>query len=259
MCIDCKSLYPLETIKEMLPGLLQNPYIRCSNHFATAPDVVNPTKATALYDSNCCNGDGSTIYWELTEEITDTTCDKMGACCGYLSYGVTNGVNNASGNIEDKTTCRMCHECECNTAKGEVWHGEGSSCESNPCCCEGFRAFDNSFKFYRYAKYIDNDTCYFTADKNDGYYVVKWNGGLSKANTRTCANSGVIVEVAGGQRSYRKEGACEEVPYNVGVSAPANSATFKSLGRSDACGNPLGDKIGWMLYDEIPCLINPLP
>lgn len=255
-CIDCQSLYPIGTIRQLLPGLLNSQYIRCNNYFASASGVVNPTKATALYDGNCCNGNGDKIYWELTEEITDDTCDKMGACCGWKSYA------SDSGNLDDKTTCRMCHECECDTAKGETWHGDGSSCEPNPCFCQGFKAFDGSAQYFRYATLVDNDTCYFTNDGNDGGFVVEWDiecsCSVTQANTSMRANSGKIVNSYGGYPGAGYTvGKCIAIPTDQGAIVATSSATWHSFGRSEACGNPEGDKIGWRLSDSISC--NPLP
>jgi hypothetical protein len=229
--------------------------LRCQNYFATAPGVVNPTKATAAYDINCCNANGDKIYWELTEEITDDTCDKMGACCGWKSYATD------SGNLDDKTTCRMCHECECDTTKGETWHGEGSSCETNPCICEGFKAFDGSDQYFRYATLVDNDTCYFTINRNDGNFVVEWDGECScevtQANTSMKGNSGKVVSSSGGFIDLYPVGTCVTIPTDQGVVVATSSATWHSFGTSEVCGNPEGDKIGWRLSESISC--NPLP
>ena len=253
-CIDCKSLYPLDTIREMMP-LMRNTFLRCRNYFATAPGVVNPTKATALVDGNCCNASGDKIYWELTEEITDGTCDKMGACCGWKFYA------SDSGNLDDKTTCRMCHECECDTSKGETWHGEGSSCEPNPCICEGFRAFDGSNQYFRYATLVDDDTCYFTDPPNDGGFVVEWDSAfqceVTQANTSMRGNSGKVISATGGYSPRYPIGTQVTIPRTHSSPSTHNSATFTSLGKSAQCGNPEGDKIGWRLSDSISC--NPLP
>jgi hypothetical protein len=257
VCIDCKSLYPIDSIHNIV-ALMNNQYIRCGNYYATSPNVVNPTKTTARYDGNCCNGDGSKIYWELTEEITDDTCDAVGACCGWKTYA------NPSGNLDDKTTCRMCHECECDTEKGEVWHGEGSSCDTNPCFCEGFKAFDGSEAYYRYARLIDEDTCYATNDRNDGYMIVQWTAslpcacGVTKANTTLKTHSGVVVETTGAYVDAYPIGSCYNIPAGYITESIYNSATFASYGSSDVCGNP-GDKLGWMLYSAVTCDLNPLP
>lgn len=256
VCVDCKSLYPIGTIRDMTT-VMRVSYVRCQNYFATAPGVVNPTKSTALVDANCCNANGDKIYWELTEEITDETCDKMGACCGWKSYP----PNSNTINLDAKTTCRMCHECECDTAKGETWHGEGSSCEPNPCFCEGFRAFDGSNQFFRYATLVDNDTCYFTADENDGGFVVEWGGaclcGVTNGNTSMRENSGHVISSYGGYTSLYPVGTCVTVPASQSATSVHNSATWHSFGTSAACGNPEGDKIGWRLSDNISCNLLP--
>ena len=255
VCIDCKSLYPIDSIHNTMT-LMRNIYLRCQNFYATAPGVINPTKATALIDRNCCNGNGSAIYWELTEEITDITCDKMGACCGWKTYA------SESGNLDDKTTCRMCHECECDTAKGETWHGEASTCEPNPCICQGFKAFDGSNQYFRYATLVDNDTCYQSEDRYDGGFVVEWDNGCScgvtQANTSMRGNSGKIVSSYGvyPDAGYTV-GNCFTIPSDQGAIVATSSATWRSFGTSEVCGNPKGDKTGWRLSETISC--NPLP
>jgi hypothetical protein len=254
VCIDCKSLYPLDSIWDMR-AIMYNPYVRCYNYYATAPGVINPTKATALYNYSCCNGQGDKIYWELTEEITDGTCVKMGACCGWKTYA------SASGNLDDKTTCRLCHECECDTSKGETWHGEGSLCEPNPCICEGFKAFDGSDQYFRYATVVDADDCFFTGDNNDGSFTVEWDNscscGVTQANTSMRSNAGKVISVSGGQSLFHSVGDCVQVPSTFVAESIHNSATFCSLGASAVCGNPEGNRIGWTLSASISC--NPLP
>lgn len=259
-CIDCKSLYPLDTIRELLPGLLQNPYMRCRNYFSTSPDIVNPTKATALYDGNCCNALGDKIYWELTEEITDGTCDKMGACCGWKNYGGTSPTLQ----LDDKSTCRMCHQCECDTDKGETWHGEGSSCgPNNPCFCKGFKAFDGSNQWFRYARLIDEDTCYLNGARYDGGILLEWNEAcccsVTAVNTALRENSGKVIDSYGAYQTldYYPLGSCVTIPLGHVATSVHNSATFCSLGKSVGCGNPEGDKIGWQLSSSISCNILP--
>jgi hypothetical protein len=253
VCIDCRGIYQAGTVI-VASNSLTSEYLICDNYFEITPGVVNPTQVTLIKNGGCCNALGDKVYLELSEEITDGSCDSMGACCGWRTYATP------SGQVDDRTTCRLCHECECDTAKGEVWHGAGTSCKPNPCCCEGFRAFDGSAKYYRYAKYFDDDTCYIRVTKNDGYFVVRWTGGNSRVNTPTCTNSGIVVEVTGALTDYYPLNRCGvSVPTSHQNNSPANSATFTSAGINAGCGNPNGDKIGWLLYDEIQCTGNPLP
>jgi hypothetical protein len=256
-CIDCKNLYPLDSIRDMIE-LLFNPLLRCNNYYSTAKGVVNATKATAVYNAGCCNARGDKVYWELTDEITDNTCDKMGACCGWKDYG----AGSPSGKKDDKTTCRMCHECECDTAKGETWHGEGSSCEpDNPCFCNGFKAFDGSDQYFRYVELIDGDDCYLTNDRYDGGFVAEWDGGcacgVTTQNTSKRENSGKIINVYGAQARNFKVGDCVTIPSTHPIDSIHNSATFCPILKNAGCGNPEGDKIAWRLSDTISC--NPLP
>lgn len=257
-CIDCKSIYPLGSIHNMIP-LMQNGYLRCGNHFESTPGVVNATKATAHYDQYCCNADGSKIYWELTDEITDesdTQCDGIGACCGKTAYG------SPTGNIDDATTCRMVHECECDTDAGDVWHGAGTSCNPNPCCCEGFRAFDGSARYFQYARLIDTDTC-FATPPDDGYIVFQWQGSTSQANTAVCSQYGKVVE-CGPPGSYWATaypvGRCNVlIEDSHGNNASSNTATYRAYEVNPDCGNADGSHWGLQLYGEISCTANPLP
>lgn len=244
-CLDCKGRYPLDSIHQT-NVLMRNSLLRCQNYFATKPGVVNPTKATAIINFACCNGDGDKIYWELTEEITDGTCDTMGACC------------------DNAGTCRMCHLCECETEKGEIWHGEGSACgPENPCFCKGFQAFDGSKQWFKYATLIDEDTCYLSGARNDGGVVIEWNEEcgclVSIWNTSVRENSGRVIDVYGAYRALGiyKIDDCVTIPGEHVASSVHNSATFCSLGKSTACGNPEGDKRGWKLSDSISCNLLP--
>jgi len=253
-CVDCYSLYPVGSVWD-LSTLLQTSkdYIRCGNYFLPNPGQINPTTFTAKKDYLCCNADGHAIYWQLSEQIntaTDHQCDGIGACCGGKA-------SDPVGGFYATTTCRMMHECECNAEEGATWHGAGSSCLHNPCgCCEGFRAFDGSSKWYRYARIVDTGTC-----EQGGNLVAKWIGGTSYALTATCQNIGQIVEAEEGtsRGNAYPVGSCIEVPTGFANESSANSATFRSGEINPDCGNPLGDKLGWLLYDEIPCTVNPLP
>jgi hypothetical protein len=255
-CVDCKTTYTIDTIHDLV-ALMFNTYVRCGNFFATAPNVVHPTKVTARKASDCCNEDGNKIYWELSEEITNSTCDEMGACCGWKDYGYD------SGNADDKKTCRMCHECECDTERGEVWNGNGSSCNTSPCSCQGFRAFDGSDQYYQFARLIDEDTC----PKNNaqaGSLIVQWTGsqpcncGVTQFNTFLRSNSGIVTVSTGPYARDYPVGACYNIPSAYITESPYNSATFCSYGASEFCDNP-GDKLGWMLYGPVACHLNPLP
>jgi len=249
-CIDCCSIYPVGSIWDMA-NFFRNAvrYLRNGNYFAPSPGQASKRFLTFIKDAACCNGDGSRIYAELTEEInlsSNSECSQIGACCGPRQGGVIGGYYSA-------TTCNMLHECECDTAAGAIWHGAGSTCEHNPCCCEGFRAFDGSSKWYRYAKYINEDSC-----SEAGYFVVKWTGGTSYAITATCANQGAVIEASGSlAEAYGLEGL--DVPASHTNNASANSATFSSTSINADCGNASGSKSGWLLYNEISCALNPLP
>ena len=234
VCIDCRGIYQAGTLI-IASNSLTSQYLTCGNYFDSSPGVVNPTKVTLVKNGSCCNSLGDKLYLELTEEVTDGSCNSVGACCGWKNSGNT-------GQVDDKKTCRLCHECECDTGKGEVWHGAGSVCKPNPCCCEGFQAFDGSAKYYRYAKYIDNDECYFTGDQNDGYFIVRWTGGNSQANTPTCTNAGTVIESVGGMRDYYQVNRCGlSVPTSHVNDAQANSATYTSVAVNPGCNNALGD------------------
>jgi hypothetical protein len=253
-CIDCCSLYPVGSVWDFANLLKDSKdYIRCGNYFSQSPGVINATTFTAKKDKSCCNSDGSKIYWQLSEPVDaseGTGCGEIGACCG-------GNANAPVGGYYAKTTCRMMHECECNAEEGATWHGAGSSCLHNPCgCCEGFRAFDGSSKWYRYARIIDTGTC-----EQGGYLVAKWVGGTSYALTATCQNIGQIVEAEAGttRGNAYPVGSCIEVPTGFANESSANSATYRSGEINADCGNPIGDKLGWLLYDEIQCTVNPLP
>jgi hypothetical protein len=258
VCLDCKSRFPLDAIRSLLPqpGELWCYYLRCGNYYNSSNGVVNPTKATYAYSSQpqCCNLDGRNIYWELTEEITDATCSKVGACCGVKD----------SYSLGSVGPCRMCHECECDTAKGEIWNGEGSSCgTSNPCLCRGFKAFDGSDQWFRYARLIDDDNCFSHPGQPDGGVLVEWSIEcgcyVSGWNTQIQENYGKIIQTEGAysKSGYYVIGECRMIPTGHIYPSIHNSATFCSLGTSAICGNPEGDKIGWHLSEPVTC--NPLP
>jgi hypothetical protein len=151
------------------------------------------------------------------------------------------------------------------TKNGSLIIQSGRIVESCACCTcdcvQGFVAFDGSGRRFRFAKLIDADTCYFTpvaqrhTDGTDGYYVVEAQRlcGLGK-------NAGVITESYGGYLSLGYApigGRSSSVPTTHQNNSPANSATFTSIIMDANCNNSTGEKIGWLLFDELPPATKP--
>jgi hypothetical protein len=139
----------------------------------------------------------------------------------------------------------------------------GTSGSDEPCCCDdecGFPAFDGSGRRYKYAMLIDFDTCYFTArsqrvlpdgtpspDGFDGFFVVE-------ADCTSSPTVGKVIYSFGGfaGRYPYRVGDTPAVPTTWPISAPVNSATYAPTAVNAGCGNPNGDKVGWVLMDKYP-------
>jgi hypothetical protein len=144
----------------------------------------------------------------------------------------------------------------------------GTSGSDEPCCCDdecGFPAFDGSGRRYKYAMLIDFDRCYYTSPDQrvlpdgtpspagfDGFFVAE--ADCTRTPLQNNRTAGKIIYSFGGFATsvIYSVGNPISVPRAADVNSPANSATYASLGFGPGCGNPDGDKVGWVLMDKYP-------